>query len=76
MTSNGKLQSSGGLVVGETQQGWDDEEFVVLDAGLDHRVQARLGRELRAIYENVVSDPLPDHIASILHQLDQPPKGS
>ena len=64
-------------VAGETQQSWDaeyDEDVVFQDTSLDRRVQARLGRELRAIYENVVSDPLPDYIADILHRLDGQPK--
>lgn len=32
--------------------------------------QARLGRDLRAIYDGVTESPLPDHLASLLHQLD------
>ena len=59
-----------------TQQAWADEADEVARSGglLDPRVRARLGRELRAIYEEVVSDPLPDDIQDALNRLEQSTK--
>lgn len=53
------------------QQAWDEEGAVGAGAPLlDRRVQARLGRELRALYDDVVGDPLPDHIKDALQRFE------
>ncbi len=40
-------------------------------AQLEPRVQSALGRELRAIYDDVVSQPVPDRFVELLNQLDE-----
>lgn len=38
---------------------------------LEPRVQNALGRELRAMYDQVVSEPVPDRFRKLLDQLEQ-----
>lgn len=37
----------------------------------DARFLQRIGNELRAVYEPLVEEPVPDQLASILHRLEQ-----
>lgn len=38
----------------------------------DARLLERIGRELRNVYEEVVEEPVPSYLASILDRLEQP----
>lgn len=42
---------------------------------LDRDVQSRIGRQLRAMYEEVVQEGVPDRFAEILQRLEQDDKG-
>lgn len=37
----------------------------------DGRFLQRIGNELRAVYEPVVEEPVPDQLASLLHRLEE-----
>jgi hypothetical protein len=39
--------------------------------GLDAEVQAHIGRQLRAVYDDVANEPIPDRFLRLLRELDQ-----
>jgi hypothetical protein len=39
--------------------------------GLDAEVQAHIGRQLRAVYDDVANEPIPDKFLQLLRDLDQ-----
>jgi hypothetical protein len=39
--------------------------------GLDAEVQAHIGRQLRAVYDDVANEPIPDKFLALLRELDQ-----
>ncbi len=41
-----------------------------MDAALEPDVQAHLGRQLRALYDEVASQPVPDRFRILLEQLE------
>lgn len=41
-------------------------------SGLNREIQAKIGQQLRAIYDDVVQEGVPDRFASLLQQLDRP----
>jgi hypothetical protein len=41
------------------------------DGALDREVQARIGLELRAMYDEVVKQGVPDRFAELLQRLDK-----
>lgn len=41
-------------------------------SGLNREIQAKIGQQLRAIYDDVVQEGVPDRFASLLRQLDRP----
>ena len=40
-------------------------------AEMDPRVQCEIGRQLRAVYDDIISEPVPDRFLDLLHQLEQ-----
>jgi Anti-sigma factor NepR len=44
-------------------------------AGLGREIQAKIGQQLRAIYDNVVDEGVPDRFADLLRQMDKPADG-
>lgn len=42
-------------------------------SGLNREIQAKIGQQLRAMYDDVVQEGVPDHIAQLLKQLDRVP---
>jgi len=40
--------------------------------GLNPEIQARIGHQLRAMYDDVVRQGVPDRFANLIRQLDQP----
>lgn len=40
-------------------------------AGLHPKLQAHLGRQLRAMYDEVAQEPIPDKLLQLLRQLDK-----
>lgn len=42
-----------------------------VEAGLESDVQAHLGRQLRALYDEVAGQPVPDRFRKLLDQLEQ-----
>ena len=38
---------------------------------LGHDIQAKIGRQLRAIYDDVVNQGIPDRFAELLNRLDE-----
>lgn len=40
------------------------------DAGLDRAIQARIGDRLRAMYDTLAEEPVPDRLAEILRRLE------
>jgi hypothetical protein len=43
----------------------------IKEAGLESDIQAHLGRQLRAIYDEVAAQPVPDRFLKLLQQLEQ-----
>jgi hypothetical protein len=41
------------------------------DAALDPEVQAFIGRHLKAVYDQVLAEPVPDRLIELLEQLEQ-----
>jgi hypothetical protein len=44
--------------------------------GLDRVVQARIGDNLRAMYDELLQQPVPDRFRDLLGQLEQPREGT
>ena len=42
------------------------------DAKLGRDVQAKIGQQLRALYDDVVNQGIPDRFADLLNRLDKP----
>jgi hypothetical protein len=42
---------------------------------LDRQVQAHIGRKLKAVYDEVASEPVPSHLMELLQQLESRNKG-
>ncbi len=40
-------------------------------SGLNREIQAKIGQQLRAIYDDVVQEGVPDRFAELLQQLDR-----
>jgi hypothetical protein len=43
-------------------------------SGLNREIQAKIGQQLRAIYDDVVQEGVPDRFAQLLKQLDKVPE--
>lgn len=41
-------------------------------SGLTREIQAKIGQQLRAMYDDVVQEGVPDRFSELLRQLDQP----
>ncbi len=41
-------------------------------AGLNREIQHKIGQQLRAIYDDVVQEGVPERFASLLRKLDKP----
>ena len=41
-------------------------------SGLNREIQSKIGQQLRAIYDDVVQEGVPDRFADLLKQLDKP----
>jgi hypothetical protein len=41
------------------------------EPGLDRQIQHRIGDQLRAMYDELMQQPVPDRFAELLGQLDQ-----
>ncbi len=41
-------------------------------SGLNREIQAKIGQQLRAMYDDVVQEGVPDRFVSLLRQLDEP----
>lgn len=44
--------------------------------GLNAEIQSRIGHQLRAMYDDVVKQGIPDRFADLLRQLDTPEAGT
>lgn len=44
-------------------------------SGLNREIQSKIGQQLRAIYDDVVQEGVPDRFAELLKQLDKPSEG-
>ena len=44
--------------------------------GLNPEIQARIGHQLRAMYDDVVRQGVPDRFAELIRQLDTPQAGA
>jgi hypothetical protein len=40
-------------------------------SGIDAEVQAHIGRQLRAVYDDVANEPVPDRFLRLLRELDK-----
>lgn len=40
-------------------------------SGLSDDIQAKIGSQLKSIYDNVLDEPVPDRIAGLLRQLER-----
>jgi len=43
--------------------------------GLNAEIQSRIGHQLRAMYDDVVRQGVPDRFAELIRKLDAPPDG-
>ena len=46
------------------------------DAKLSREIQAKIGQQLRAMYDDVLNQGVPDRFSSLLTRLDHPDKDS
>ena len=53
---------------GQSQNGRADS------AGLDERLQAHIGSQLKSMYDAYLSEPIPDRIVELLEKLDEASK--
>ena len=44
---------------------------VELDEGMSPALQAHIGRHIRAMFDEVAEEPVPDHLLKLLKDLDQ-----
>jgi hypothetical protein len=47
----------------------NEQKVKSIELGSEHK--ARIGRQLRAIYSNIVKEGVPDRLSEILHRLDE-----
>ena len=47
----------------------------LVDIGLEPELQAHIGRQLRAMYNEVVNEPVPDRLLQLLQDLDRKQAG-
>lgn len=71
----------GGLVVvlsvpNEPSAKVETGENVVSDRMLDRRTQAAIGQQLRTLYNDLATEPVPDHLLKLLETLEQKNTGS
>ena len=45
------------------------------DVALGREIQSKIGQQLRAMYDNVVDEGVPDRFADLLRQMDKPADG-
>jgi len=45
------------------------------DATLDQNIQGKIGEQLRALYDDVISQGVPDRFADLLRRLDERDRG-
>ncbi len=72
MTSDARSNATGaanGMRTGGASRPKANGRDIVSD-----RVQMQIGRELRAIYDAVLLEPVPDNLLELLHQADFPAK--
>ena len=48
----------------------DDDDSRVARSGFDEDIQAKIGSQLKSIYDTVLDEPVPDRIAGLLKQLE------
>ena len=48
-----------------------DTQGVELDSGLTPALQAHIGRHVRAVFDEVAREPIPEHLLRLLKDLDQ-----
>ena len=49
-------------------------ELTVPNGRIDPRFQAEIGKQLRALYDDVVNEPIPDRFVELLNRLDDSSK--
>jgi hypothetical protein len=59
---------------GQPMQGAIDQKKP--SAKLSREIQAKLGQQLRAVYDDVVNQGVPDRFAALLEQLEKSDKGN
>ena len=57
--------------VGDRPEGRDGMTKPVREARLGREVQARIGQQLRAIYDDVVNQGVPPHLADLVRRLSE-----
>jgi hypothetical protein len=60
-----------GLATAVSQSSTHDEQ--PSEPGLDRQIQTRIGDQLRAMYDDLMQQPVPDRFAELLGRLDQRP---
>ena len=48
-----------------------DTQGVELDSGLTPVLQAHIGRHVRAVFDEVAREPIPEHLLRLLKELEQ-----
>ncbi len=48
-----------------------DANIAALDGALEPELQAHIGRQLRAMYNEVVNEPVPDRLLKLLQELEK-----
>ncbi|MEI2385584.1 NepR family anti-sigma factor [Breoghania sp. JC706] len=49
----------------------DDDDGRTIRPGFDEDIQAKIGSQLKSIYDTVLDEPVPDRIAGLLKQLEK-----
>lgn len=63
-----------GLATATPQSSTNDD--LSSEPALDRQIQSRIGDQLRAMYDELMQQPVPDRFADLLSRLDQRGSGS
>ena len=61
--------------VGDDEAVTDQQDTTESEIRLDDAAQAAIGRQLRAVYSEIVQQPVPDQFLRLLDELEQKERG-
>jgi hypothetical protein len=69
-------ENSGSDQTGKTPDIMSTPSQSPIGAALDPTLQAHIGRQLRALYDEIVQQPIPDRFIQLLEELERKKAGS